>query len=174
MHMTSTECITEVDQSWINENIFFWSIQKILEVFEVSEAATNAIPAAVLVQDKDLARGEPTLFIIRRINHEKTSEMEWWLGERWWRLLCRVLSIKYGKFPVLSHHLFSLWFVYSRRFENEMNIIQIVGNGQGVLEWQKLPYLYYVIYLLDSFILYQDLAKMREKCKKADFKIYNK
>ena len=75
MHMTSTECITEVDQSWINENIFFWSIQKILEVFEVSEAATNAIPAAVLVQDKDLARGEPTLFIIKRTKHEKTSEI---------------------------------------------------------------------------------------------------
>lgn len=61
MHMTCTIGITEMNQSWIDEDILLRTCEKVLQVSEVTVTASNTVTGTILVEDENLARCEPSL-----------------------------------------------------------------------------------------------------------------
>ncbi len=50
-----------MNEGWVDEDCLLGPIEKVLKVFEVTVAAANAVPSAVLVENEYLARRKPTL-----------------------------------------------------------------------------------------------------------------
>ena len=61
MDVAGTEGIAEVNEGWVDEDCLLRTIEKVLKVFQVTVAAANAVPSAVLVENEYLARRKPTL-----------------------------------------------------------------------------------------------------------------
>ena len=59
--MAGTEGIAEVNEGWVDEDCLLRTIEKVLKVFQVTVAAANPVPSAVLVENEYLARRKPTL-----------------------------------------------------------------------------------------------------------------
>ena len=76
MYMWSTEGEAVVDECGIDHDAVLRSLQKVVEVTQVSMATTHAVPRTVLVQHKHLTRAEPTLQYIRFI---QTHHVNKWL-----------------------------------------------------------------------------------------------
>lgn len=78
MHMAGAEGEGVVHQGRIHSLLAaFGHVQEVREVAEVPVATPDSVPGAVLVQNKDLARGEPTLEEIGGLKklHLKSAEM---------------------------------------------------------------------------------------------------
>ena len=61
VHVTGTVGVTEVDQGGVYHGLLLALLQQVLQVTQVSEAASDTVPGTILVQDKHLTRGEPSL-----------------------------------------------------------------------------------------------------------------
>lgn len=61
MDVTGAEGKAVVDEGGVDHEVLFGSVQQVVEVAEMSEAAAYAVARAVLVQHKHLARTEPSL-----------------------------------------------------------------------------------------------------------------
>ncbi len=55
------EGVAVVQQRGVDEHVVLWIIHQILQVAQVTVAASNAVPSTVLIQDEHLTRTEPTL-----------------------------------------------------------------------------------------------------------------
>ena len=64
MHVTGTVGVTEVDQGGVYHGLLLALLQQVLQVTQVSEAASDTVPGTILVQDKHLTRCEPSLELI--------------------------------------------------------------------------------------------------------------
>ena len=55
------EGVAVVQQRGVDQRVVLWVIHQVLQVAQVTVAASDAVPSAVLVQDEDLTGTEPTL-----------------------------------------------------------------------------------------------------------------
>lgn len=77
VNMTSTKGKTVVNESWVNHDVFLSTVQQIVEVAEMTVAATDTVASTVLVQYKHLSWAEPTLNIptVLYDNTEQTKHL---------------------------------------------------------------------------------------------------
>lgn len=61
MNVGGAEGVAVVQQRGVDQHVVLWIIHQILQVAQVTVAASNAVPSAVLIQDEHLTGTEPTL-----------------------------------------------------------------------------------------------------------------
>ena len=71
--MRGAEGVAVVDEGWVDEVALFRPIEQGGEEAEVPVTAANAVPSAVLVQNKQLARTEPPLQRRQREGGQETE-----------------------------------------------------------------------------------------------------
>lgn len=72
MDVRGAEGVAVVQQRGVDQHVVLWIIHQILQVAQVTVAASDAVSSAVLVQDEHLTGTEPTLET--KNTHERCSE----------------------------------------------------------------------------------------------------
>lgn len=77
MHMGGTESEAVVKESGVNNGSTLCSVQQITQVTQVSVTTPHSVPGTVLVQDKHLARAEPSLHSTAQHRKNISQTLKW-------------------------------------------------------------------------------------------------